>query len=295
MGRNCERREAVTEVYLDSFVLLNFLVNCLLLMCAGKLDGEPVHLGGCGLGAFLGTAYAVLSLLPQWGFLEHPVCKAAAAVFMLLTAYGRSERLLRIGGVFLVLACAFGGGLLLLCMLRGEPTVGAGVLGPSLGMRGILIAAALSYGCLSLLLRGEFSHAGPRGELVPLTLIREDRKVTLLALRDTGNTLRDPLTGHPVVVVEGEKIRDLLPELDGQDLTALSDPVALLEGLSAKVGMRFQLLPYRAVGVDCGLLLALRVDRVECRGWRRRNCLTALSPTPVSDGGNYSALIGAEG
>ena len=58
--------------------------------------------------------------------------------------------------------------------------------------------------------------------------------------------------------------------------------------------MRFQLLPYRAVGVDCGLLLALRVDRVECRAWRRRNCLTALSPTPVSDGGNYSALIGAE-
>jgi hypothetical protein len=67
----------VTVVYLDSFVLLNFLVNGLLLMCAGKLDGEPVHLGRCGLGAFLGTAYAVLSLLPQLGFLEHPACKAA--------------------------------------------------------------------------------------------------------------------------------------------------------------------------------------------------------------------------
>ena len=44
MGENQEGRTAVTVVYLDSFVLLNFVVNGLLLMCAGKLDGEPVHI-----------------------------------------------------------------------------------------------------------------------------------------------------------------------------------------------------------------------------------------------------------
>ncbi len=295
MGENQEGRTAVTVVYLDSFVLLNFVVNGLLLMCAGKLDGEPVHLGRCGLGALLGTVYGVLTLLPGWGFLEHPACKAAGAVTMLLASYGRSERLLRVGGLFLVLSCAFGGGLLLLAMLWAESPSHVGVLGPSLGMRGILIAAALSYGCLSLLLRGEFSHRGSRGELMPLTLTRKDRSVTLLALRDTGNTLRDPLTGRSVVVVEGEKIRDLLPELAGVDGVALSDPVALLEALGEREGVRFQLLPYRAVGVNCGLLLALRMDRAEYGSWVCRNCLTALSPTPVSDGGNYSALIGAEG
>ena len=164
-----------------------------------------------------------------------------------------------------------------------------------MGMRGILIAAALSYGCLSLLLRGEFSHRGKRGELMPLTLTRKGRSVTLLALQDTGNTLRDPLTGRPVVVVEGEKIWELLPELSHMERTALSDPVALLERLGKWEGVRYQLIPYRAVGVDCGLLLALRMDRAEWGGWVCRNCLTALSPTSVSDGGNYSALIGAEG
>lgn len=285
---------AVTVVYADSFLLLNFVVNALLLACAGKLDHQRLHPGRCALGAGLGAGYALLALLPGWGFLTHPICKAAAAVAMLLVTYGRSDRILRIGGLFLVLSCAFGGGLLLLTMVRGEGIAAPGVLGTSLGMRGILMAAALSYGCLCLLLGGQFSHGGIGGELTWLTLTRKGQSAKLLALRDTGNTLRDSLTGRPVVVVEGKKILDLIPELSGMEGEYLSDPVALLDSLAETEGLRLQLLPYRAVGVDCGLLAALRMDRVEYGGRVYRNCLTALSPTAVSDGGNYSALIGAD-
>ena len=55
---------------------------------------------------------------------------------------------------------------------------------------------------------------------------------------------------------------------------------------------RFRLLPYRSVGVDRGLLLALRVDRAVFDGVERGPLLVALSPTPVSDGGGYRALVG---
>lgn len=285
--------DAVTVVYLDAFLALNFVVNYLLLACAGKLDGALVSRGRVALAAGLGVGYGALALFPPWGFLEHPVCKAGAAVGMLLVAYGRSERLLRTGALFLVLSCAFGGGLLLLAMVRGTGPGQGGLLGPSLGMRGILIAAALSYGVLSLALRGQFAHTRARGELQELTLTRRDKSVTVLALQDTGNTLQDPLTGRPVVVIEGVKLQGLFPELPLGDRESLSHPVELLRELEGVAqGLRLQLLPYRAVGVECGLLLALRLDRAAYGPWEYRNCLTALSPTPLSDGGNYCALIG---
>ena len=56
---------------------------------------------------------------------------------------------------------------------------------------------------------------------------------------------------------------------------------------------RCRLLPYQAVGVDCGLLLALRLDRVRVGQEDYGSILVAFSPTPLSDGGTYSALIGA--
>ena len=57
---------------------------------------------------------------------------------------------------------------------------------------------------------------------------------------------------------------------------------------------RFRLLPYRSVGVDRGLLLAVRVDQVQVGEEERGPMLAALSPTPVSDGGGYRALLGAD-
>ena len=44
----------MTVVYLDAFLVLNFVVNYLLLACAGKLDGEPVGRGRTALAAALG-------------------------------------------------------------------------------------------------------------------------------------------------------------------------------------------------------------------------------------------------
>ena len=101
------------------------------------------------------------------------------------------------------------------------------------------------------------------------------------------------LDGEPVVGMEWELLQTLVPELPVLDRQSLSHPVDLLRDLEGELGgLRLQLLPYRAVGVECGMLLALRVDRARYGPWEYRNCLTALSPTPLSDGGGYCALIG---
>ena len=240
---------------------------------------DRVRRGRCLAAAGLGAALGGVSLLPWGGFLAHPAGQAAAGAGMVLTAYGSSQRLLRTGGLFLVLSCAWGGGLLLLA--RGPS-------GP-LGFRGILVAAALGYGGLSLGLRGQFRHTRTGGDLVPLHLACGGRTVTLLALRDTGHHLMDPLTGGPVIVAEGRALAPLLP---GVDLTGLDRPVEKLDEARARAPeLAFQLLPYRAVGVDHGLLLALRLEKAAWDGETLSGCLAALSPTPVSDGGGYQALV----
>ena len=270
----------MTTVYLDAYLAVSLAVNYVLLVCAGRLDGDRISRRRCLAAAGLGAALGAASLLPWGGFLAHPAGQAATGAGMVLTAYGSSDRLLRTGGLFLVLSCAWGGGLLLLS--RG-PGIG------QMGLRGILVAAALGYGGLSLGLRGQFRHTRTGGELVPLELAWAGRTATLLALRDTGQTLSDPITGGPVVVVEGRALAGLLP---GLDLDPAAHPVEQLSRAREQVpGVAFQLLPYRAVGVDHGLLLALRLDRAVWGETAVSHCLAALSPTPVSDGGGYQALV----
>ena len=285
----------MTVIYVDTLFVLNGAVDYLLLLAAARLAGEPLDRLRSALGAVLGGGYAVAVFLPGLDFLARPPCRLAAAVLMVLTAFWRSRRLLRQVVIFFALACAFGGGVLAIGLLGGRGlTLSAGVLSSAMDLKIVLLSAAGCYAALSLVLRGAGRHAGPGGELRQVRLTLGERQTELTALVDTGNTLTDPATGRPVLVAEADCLAPLLPAGVRLGPEALEDPAGALEGLEGPWRRRFRLLPYRAVGVECGMLLALRLDKVQVGGEDRGAMLAALSPTPVSDGGNYRALIGPE-
>ncbi len=280
-------------VYLDELFLLNFVVDYLLLLAAGRLAGEVLRRGRLALGAVLGAAYSAAVFLPGGGFLLHPLCKLGAAVGMVLIGYGGSRRLLRVSLVFFLTSAAFGGGIFALQSLGSRRlALENGVLTSAMDLRLILLSAAGCYAVLTLVFQRAARHGGPR-ELVPAVLKLEGRRVALTALVDTGNTLTDPATGRSVMVAEGEKVAALFPPGTAPTVEELREPALLLERLdSGGWRGRCRLLPYQSVGVECGLLLALRLDaaRVGTEDWGR--LLLALSPTPLTDGGGYCALIG---
>ena len=284
----------MTVVYIDALFLLNFVVDYLLLLCAGRLAGEVLHRERLALGAALAGAYAAAVFLPGMGFLLHPLCKLAAAVLALLIGYGGSRRLLRVTLVFFAVSAAFAGGILALELLGGRGlTLENGVFSSAMDLRLILLSAAGCYVVITLLFQRSARHTAARQELVPAVLTLDGRRVALTALVDTGNTLTDPATGRPVMVAEGEKVAGLFPSGQAPDEADLRDPVAALERLSQAGFLgRCRLLPYKAVGVECGMLLSLRLDGARVGREDYGTLLVALSPNRLSDGGGYSALIG---
>lgn len=284
----------MTVIYADTLFLLNALVDYLLLLAAARLAGEPLLRWRFALGAALGGGYAVAIFLPGLGFLAHPLCRLASAALMLLLAYGGSRRLLRQGVLFMALTCAFGGGVVAICLLGGTGlSLDGGVIYSALDLKVVLLSAAVCYGVLTLVFQRMARHSTADGELIYIKLLLGDRSVSLTALIDTGNTLLDPISGRSVMVAEGERVAALFPREHRPGPADLRDPAAALPRLgTGEWRSRFRLLPYRSVGVERGLLLAVRADSLELNGHRRGPVLVALSPTPVSDGGGYQALIG---
>lgn len=282
----------MTVIYVDTLFLLNALVDYLLLLCAARLAGEPLKRLRFALGAVLGGGYAVAIFLPGLGFLERPACRLAAAVLMVLAAFWGSRRLGRQVLIFFALSCAFAGGVMAISMMGGQGlSLNRGVIYSGMDLKIVLLSAAGCYAVLSLLLQKAVRHTSFTGELKAVRLELEDRTVELTALTDTGNTLTDPVTGQGVMVAEGERLLPLFAASQCPSVQELRDPAGALERLTG-AGGHFRLLPYRAVGVDRGLLLAVRVDRAVVDGEDRGAMVVALSPTPVSDGGGYGALLG---
>lgn len=250
-------------VYLDLVVLLNFLVDFLLILGANRLCGHPPGLKRALLAGIWGGLYGGVCLLPRLAFLGNIFWRIISLGLMSILAFGVSLSALRRGVIFAFLSMALGG-------------LALGVGGR--GFWGILLPAA----CLFILCRVGFSARVGGRKLLPIELRSGEQCVRFTALEDTGNTLKDPLTGSSVLVVSAE----IAGRLTGLTREQLRKPV---ENIGSLPGLR--LIPYRAVGNSGGMLLAKRFQKVKVGAWQGSS-LVAFAPDGLSPDGEYQGLIG---
>ncbi|MDO5400174.1 MAG: sigma-E processing peptidase SpoIIGA [Eubacteriales bacterium] len=249
------------EVYLDLVMLLNFLVDFLLLLGTNRLSGFPMSPGRCCIAAGLGAVYSGACVVPGFHFLGGTLWRLVSLGLMAAIAFGWDKSALRRGGVFILLSMALGG------------------MALSFG-RGDFAAICLGAGLIWLLCRASFGEKIGGREYVPLELSYQGRTAALIALRDTGNTLKDPVTGEPVLVISGAAAQ----RLTGLTREQLRTP---LETLARRPIPGLRLIPYRAVGQGGSMLLAVKLQ-AKLDG-KQQSAIAAFAPEGLG-GGVYQAL-----
>ena len=276
--------------YADILFIVNFFINYILLISAARLTAAAIKRPRVAAAALIGAGYAVLVLFPSLLFLTNAVVKLSVGVLMALTAFGHQRRILRLTVVFFAVSAAFAGVIFAISLLGGG---GLGGIFTPVGVKTLMLSFAVTY----LLITAVFKRVAKiNAGTVSLNLRRGERVLSVKALVDTGNSLRDPFTGSPVIVAGVTELRALFSGETADMLSEIKnkDAIKVLEELSGKAdGQQFRLLPYNAVGTPAGVLLAFRPDEVRVNGVVKKNILVALSPNDISDTGTYSALIGA--
>lgn len=277
-------------VYIDSVFLLNTLVDAIILLATAHLAGIPPERGRFFLASVFGGVYAAAVFLPGCEWLSCLPAKAAVGLMMVLTAFGCHTKCLRLLFLFLGVSCAMAGCVMAVGMIAGGIPMENGIFYTDLDAGVLLVTAAAAYVVLSFVFRATAENS-VKGNLIPVTLAWGERQIRLTALCDTGNALKDPATGRPILIVDSRKIRELIPGDIRPILTqdALRTP-ADLPGRLGEHRVRFRLIPYQAVGVAGGMLLAIRLDWGEVGGKRYDRLVAALSPTELGEG--FAALWG---
>jgi stage II sporulation protein GA (sporulation sigma-E factor processing peptidase) len=252
-------------LYLDVLMGVEFLVDLLLLIGADRLSGHrSVHrryLTAAGIGA----VYGGLCVKPGLGVFSGAVGRVAVLGVMGLTAYAGHGDWIRRCVLFALLSMALGGAVV--CLQR--PGIWALILS----------AATLCALCV-------FGFRGRIGaRYLPVRIRDRGEDLRFTALVDTGNTLTDPVTGRPVLVVSGSIGR----KLTGLTVRELEDPASAVLRCSA-----IRLIPYSVIGKEGGVLAAKRFEDVTVGRWKG-SLLVAFAPNEVGAGRPYDALTGVIG
>ena len=249
-------------MYIDVLILLNFGVDFFLLMATNRLCGYPLCVKRSFYAALIGGVYGGLCILPVFYWLAAFPCRLLCLLLISSVAFGCSITAVRPTVLFLLLTMALGG------------------IAYGFGIRHFMMII------FSAALVGLLCYFGFRGrvgdEYVPVRICSEAGEMKFLALRDTGNTLTDPISGQQVLVASSRIGCKLL----GVTEEELQNPVTAMEKVN-----RGRLIPYQSVGLEGGMLLARRFDDVMI-GSRKGSCVIAFVPHELGKGEPYDALTG---
>ena len=251
--------------YAPIVALLNFMVNFFLLLGTNRIAGHSTKYLRAVLASGFGGVYGGLCMFRGLHFLGNTLWRLVSIALICWIAFGSSKSTLRKGALFALLHLALTG-------------IAAGMDGG--GFWSVLVTA----GAISLVwVTGLWSRPG-LGGLVPVELLHNGQRLSITALQDTGNTLRDPVTGQPVLVVGA----DVAQRLTGLTREQLHSPVEVMR-ISPIPGLR--LIPYHTIDKAGGLLLAMRIAQVKI-GSQKGSALVAFAPEVFGEGKNYQALTG---
>lgn len=249
----------------EAYLLFNFIADFILLYAAARLSDFPVSAWRLGVGAAVG---AVLSLVGLVRF--HPLLLPGGFLLTCLAAYGSRcwRSFLRASVSFLALSALAGGLSLLIPASR-----------PASFLATFLLMVALALVSAGVIMRGR---------VVPVTLDVEGRKISLRALLDTGNRLRDPLTRDPVLLCAWEAVREAVPP-ELSPAYREGDPLRLSGVGAGGWERRVRLVPALTASGEKLLLPGFRPDGAYLAGRRMRGLTVAVSPRSFGD--RFQALL----
>ena len=253
------------RIYLDLVVILNGVVDFLLILGTNRLTGFPASWKRAVTASLLGGFYAGGCLLPGFRFLGNGLWRAVFLQLICAIAFGWNRNGLHRGAVFLLLSMALGG-------------IAAGINSPD--FLGVTICGFILW----ILCRVGFPGQIGQREYVNVELNWQGKRICVTGLRDTGNTLRDPLTGESVLVCGA----DVGEELLGVSRNRFGDPAELM-ALGVLPGIR--LIPYRTVGQSSGMMVAMRLKGTRING-KVCDPLVAFGPREIGAGDGYRMLTG---
>ena len=230
-------------VYGEYLFIENMITGMVLLFMTAKMTGSRMKGWRLVLGG-VSSGICAFSIFIPTDIFSAFLLRGAMAVGITWIVLGR-EHLIKKTAVFLIVTFLSGGTVMAFFSWQGIPSLSGN---GALYMGAVTYIKLIVFGSLAMGLVYWFIRLIKNQRRVDLVqgkvcLEIENRRYSLRAFVDSGNCLREPLTGNPVILIDEKGQRQL-------DFTEKDFPD------------RFMVIPYEAVGVSKGILTGTRLDKI---------------------------------
>ena len=225
-------------VYVDLYFLINFSMDFLCFFLASRLLGERPPTFRTVMASLIGGVYANVSLILGAHGIVALAADLLSCVLMCAVAFGvrkKARRLPLYVLVYFAVSMTLGGFMTALFNLLNRTPLGD-IRSAEEGISAWLLALLAAVSALMTLWGGKYFRRRTSKRNVRLSVFWGGKSADLKALCDSGNMLRDPISGKLCVIASVDALKSVLPT---DMINAVRDRGKSIGALSAAVvGMR---------------------------------------------------------
>ena len=288
-------------LYADIVLLENLCINYIILLITGKILKSEIKVLRLVLASVIGGIYAVISYIVSTKALISVIIKIFISLIMIKISFNSKSIKQIIYEIITFYLITFGlGGCVFAIMFSFGNTNIIIKNGTLIGISSVkILIIGIVFGSMIItktvkIIKNILKTNSVYGRI---RIKINNKEIETSAMLDTGNLLVDPISKIPVVIVEKNKLKNIISE----DILNISNFIGggkKLNTVSDEYISKIKLIPFSSVGEENGMLVGIKADEMiielDNRKYITEDVIVAIYNKKFETKGNYSALLGLE-
>lgn len=291
-------------IYIDIIIVENLIMNYIILYATGLISKSKISYSRIFLASSIGSIYAIMEYISRLNIYSNIFVKIILSIVIIYIAFypQNVKSLLKKLVLFYLTTFTFGGvATYLIYVLKPQNIIiKNGMYVGTYVLKVIFIGAIVGTVILIIAFKFAKNKITKKDMICKVKIKLNGKEIVLDTMVDTGNMLKEPLTGNPVVVVEKTSLYDLMPKeiLNNTELILGGDFGKIPENIKNEYISRLKIIPFSSLGKQNGMLIGIKPDRLEVINEqseeRKDNAIIGIYNKSLTKRGEYNALIGID-
>ena len=291
-------------IYLDIVLIENLIMNSIIIYATAIIMKLKIKHLNILLSSLIGAIYSIMTYISNLKIYSNIFIKIILSIIMVYIAYKPQSLkiLLKQILIFYLTSFLFGGVAfaLIYVVKPQEILMRNGLFLGTYPLKTVFLSAIIAsvIGIFGFkLVKNKISKKDMYCQII---IKLNNKEIQTTAMVDTGNLLKDPITGNPVIVVESSLLEKILPLelLLNLDKIVGGEFENVTEEIRNTYMNKLKLIPYASLGKQNGMLIGIKADEVkiikEDEIQLKNNVIIGIYNKPLTKRGEYRALIGIE-
>ena len=289
-------------VYLDVVFIENIIMNYIILYGTAVIAKViPKHIRLI-LASGVGALYAIVAYLSILKIYSCIVLKVFLSVIIVYIAFNSQNIKIMFKQLLLFYLTSFvfgGAAFFLIYIVKPQDIIMRnGVYVGTYPLKIAFLGAFLGFIVIILSFKIIKTKLSKKSLLCNAIISINKKQIETVAMIDTGNLLKDPISNTPVIVVEHTLLYNILPKQILNNLESIlgGELEKIPEDVKEKYISKLKVIPFSSLGKQNGLLLGIKADEIkieiEDETIIKDNIIVGIYDKSLTKRGEYRALIG---